>query len=419
MQKDDLLLLLWKHLESKLKYDIVMTGCVKYLFLKHPPMISSVFVKENKGLISLSVPVEVMLEKVENLQYTPVPQPGRNELESTLGCIEAMEETVLMSGRSVLQCFFVSEVWKKAYDVYLGMSDSLPEESNKADAKIGESKSDEVDPKSDEADPNLGESDEDDPKLGESDRQITAKPIVEVKPTDVEEDYYKEALANFHSEHKELLEEVEFIGDRYRAAAKKAFERHPCNRWKAKLQLEISQHHFLAQQLASFSFRQDKNKELEGEVYAFYPWQTVRNRHERSMIKSKEEAREVGRKGEEHALEHLKGRYPAPKYDVDWVNGPDESNESDLSYDIAVRDTINGTISFFEVKSSSISEREWFYLSPIQYQLAQALRKQFTVLFVHVNLKDNTFNVKEYNDPAHNLDLHLAMMDVSKFRSNS
>ena len=53
------------------------------------------------------------------------------------------------------------------------------------------------------------------------------------------------------------------------------------------------------------------------------------------MIKSKEEAQDIGRKGEKHAYVYLKNKYTKDRFDVYW---PNEVAEAGFSHDFTVYD---------------------------------------------------------------------------------
>jgi len=91
--------------------------------------------------------------------------------------------------------------------------------------------------------------------------------------TDADEKAYSVALKNVPAVRHKYLKVVDQTRDSYRREMNEMLDLQPTNKYKYKLEAVIAESHFLAQQMASYHFRQEKMQKLEDEeCYMVTPW---------------------------------------------------------------------------------------------------------------------------------------------------
>jgi hypothetical protein len=120
------------------------------------------------------------------------------------------------------------------------------------------------------------------------------------------------------------------------------------------------------------------------------------------MVYTKQETDKIGRDGETHAFRYLKDKYLKKHHEVRWLN---RGTEAYLHYDFVVYDINNHTNLYYEAKTSSNPSKEWFLISPDQYDEAAKFGPLYTILHIHqLDLRDpdedKHWRVTEYNDPT-------------------
>lgn len=242
------------------------------------------------------------------------------------------------------------------------------------------------------------------------------------EPLGFDEQSHIDALKTCDEGHIKYLKQVEDIGNSYRVMFNGVYESQPASEFRPKLREAQSNYYAMAQSTASFHFREDESLLQKDVDNDFHPWQYIPTREEReqrSRCRSKEAAEEVGYKGEKFVFGYLKNLYQDKPIEVKWCN---EAKESGQPYDLTLWNKAEGELTFVEVKSTSVSGRDYFFLSHRELNWARSYKERYIIVYVSVDLDKKPPNeqcsvIKVYKNPANLPELKLSMFDVSNLLS--
>lgn len=298
-------------------WDIVWTGSLKFLFdpLKKNPQELTVFLKRKFRLFTLSVSVKEMLEKVERLEYIPLLQPELN-----YAGFESFERELMLNGCVILQCLYVSLAWGNIQmDIVTATEAHKPDIPPPAEAREAH-----IPPPAVAREAGIPP-----PVAHEAGIQLAeAREAILPPPLQPGEEGYLKAVMDVGTGHTFFLDNVLYLGDAYRNICKGVYSSQPPSQYKSKLKEVISQFHAEAHIIASLYFREEDENLQKDEDQDFPKWKYVRNKEERTMLKSnesKEEAQKVGYRGEEFVFSFLQDQYKDDDdIEVKWSNEGEE-----------------------------------------------------------------------------------------------
>lgn len=367
----------WKGLLDHCKGDYFLVDIVnsgsKLLLNEKPPQLSFL-IEAGKDDFHLIGSFGDLLSHALQLAYLSIQQLDAENL--TLERVREFEERLLKNGSFVFQCFFINSKFKQSFLQYLEQAepDLKMDDDGKKNISVGDGKG--------------GNSTEEQP--ADTD-------YAHSKPSDTKQDELSKSLQAIMTLYNECLKPV----------TKKIHAEYPVEEFSRELEKKISEWHVTAQKDAYYQFREQEEKINDADYIADQERRKFVSRPtagEKKAIKSEEEARIIGEMGEKHAHKYFTTKYKGPEYKgrnlvVRWMN---EHREAGHAYDLCVFEKNKPKI-FIKVKSTSVLGKNWFHLTPNEYESTKENEENYIIAHVHINEneQDETkkYTLTEYVNP--------------------